>query len=492
MMQLKEDRFIDIAGSVLLVLVGLLWAVWIQPHTIAARNIILVVGGFLGIYLIYQHRQELKYVALSNKGLWALVCIILLLAWVVFHYLFLSRNPELQWEELTSIWKRIAISLPFAIAAGFVLAQKVYQHEFSSHKRDWGIALMSVGLLIPTALYLTRYGITNYGQINEWPDALRLLYPPSSWHIPKTAYVFFCLPILALAIADLLRISKTPQLSRGKYVIRLLANVFITGLVLSVFYLENIKNGMVYSSLLIVMGTFFWMKQFFFESKKIQQRGSTTKGRYFSVIVFLVIGVFLFATLKNHIHKNESWRTLVADAKVALQTEKYDHWKYLGQKGYPQNELGKTVSITNYERVAWGKVAITFIDNYPLGYGLVLESYRHIAKEIYPESRLLQSHSAWLDLFLGLGIPGTSLILLSGLLTLLGLRSLKTDKTHFYIYPCWFIASLLLCMLTTEVAQKVYLDALIFCIALGAAYCMMWQLLSNQDSGVKSYHAVSV
>lgn len=108
--------------------------------------------------------------------------------------------------------------------------------------------------------------------------------------------------------------------------------------------------------------------------------------------------------------------------------------------------------------------------DYPLGYGLVLESFRHIGKEMYPDSRLLQSHSGWLDLTLGLGIPGSGLILLAGLFALTALWRLQKEGDDFARYPRWFLFSLLLCMLTTEVAQKVYIDALLFTIVLVSSY----------------------
>lgn len=476
-MDLKSAAITDRLGSILLVLFGLLWAIWIQPHTIAARNIFLIAGSVLGIYVIFISQSQLRKVSLGNPGLWALICIGLLLVWVVFHYFFLSRNPQLQWEELTGIWKRIIISIPFAFAVGISFAARAYEYSHGARKSIWPMIILVLSLSVPTLLFLVRYSLTHHLIWIGWPEAFRLIYPPSSWYIPKTGYVFFCLPVLALAVADLLRIGKLYANSHKYILIRVVFDILAILSVLSVFYLENIKNGMIYSLALIVAGFLFWSSKLVLSLVRPSEKNLSKRSGYYSIALVLFMAIMFFVITKNHIEKNESWKSLVADTKIALQTEKYDHWKYLGQKGYPENEFGKTVSITNYERAAWAKIALTFVDDYPFGYGLVLESFRHIAKEMYPESSLLQSHSAWLDLLLGLGIPGACLIAVSGTFALLGLRSRKANNSHVNAYMTWFLASMLLCMLTTEVAQKVYLDALIFCIIVSASYCIMNQAL---------------
>lgn len=468
--------------SLLLVFVGFLWAIWIQPHTIAARNLFLVIGCVLGFYVIYQSIQRRNKVSLSNKGLWSFVCIALLLIWILIHYFFFSKNPQLQLEELSSIWKRIVISLPFAIAAGTALAFSGYlRQRHLDSKLNWPIIILGACLCIPTILYLVRYLITNDLGAHHWPDALQLLYPPSSWYIPKTGYVFFCLPVLALTLADLLRIVNAQIVLTTDKIGRFLVDLLLIFSVLCVFYLENIKNGIAHSFILIIIGIIFFIRQVLFSSEQSSKNSFMSKKNLLLLTIIFVLGMGMFYAIKNHIDKNDSWKSLFADTKVAWQTEKYDHWKYLGQKGYPQNEYGKTVSITNYERVAWAKIALTFVDDYPLGYGLVLESYGHIAKEKYPESSLLQAHSAWLDLLLGLGIPGVSLLFFSGLFALIGLHHLKNDTAHYKSYLSWFLGSMLLCMITTEVAQKVYLDALIFTIVFCSAYCLAAQSLESVD-----------
>ncbi len=131
--------------------------------------------------------------------------------------------------------------------------------------------------------------------------------------------------------------------------------------------------------------------------------------------IVLVIGIFF---INHDIQSNSSWNTFLADAKIALDTQTYQQWKYNGAQDYPNSELGSKVSVTNYERIAWGKTGLKLILKYPLGYGLIERSFGKLAKIYWPDSQLHQSHSGWIDLALGLGIPGF-LLIVSGLVVLL-------------------------------------------------------------------------
>ena len=178
------------------------------------------------------------------------------------------------------------------------------------------------------------------------------------------------------------------------------------------------------------------------------------------VITIMLISLSFFVV--QHIEKNISWTTLMSDVRVAERLNEIDSWKYYGAKGYPSNDLGSMVSQTNYERAAWGQVALKFIKEMPQGYGLVLESFGHRARELWPDSKLLQSHSGWLDLTLGIGIPG---ILLIGLAGLLGLKNAVQVNDGFWPHiSLWILSSIALLMITTEVSQKTYIDALTFLI----------------------------
>ena len=449
----------QVSRAIQLILVSLfaiLWAIWIQPHTIFLRHLVLLAGSLIGIYVLFQNFHFFRTRSATPAYL-----IFILLAWITLHLFFLSNQFELQLEEYSTIWKRIIISIPFAISLGMAFASYKIDQKSPAALNDLNnffksnliFSIFYIGMCMPTIIYLIRSGFTM--ATAHWglapPDFLMNLYPPSTWYISKTGYVFFCLPALALACSQLIRIVNTkspiPYLHIGIVVLTMAA-------VLAVFYLENIKNGVAYSVLLI---TAMAIKISFNLRRSIGVRHI-----FFGSAVIIV----LVTMLASHIQSNKSWKTVFIDAKVSAQLDEIDHWKFGGNKGYPQNELGEQVSITNYERQTWGIVALRFIREMPQGYGLVWKSFGYMAKDKWPDSVLTQSHSGWLDLVFGIGIPGVLLIVLSGVLALV--HVLRAAPYFLGSATFWMLLSIALLMITTEVSQKVYLEALIFLILVTA------------------------
>lgn len=126
---------------------------------------------------------------------------------------------------------------------------------------------------------------------------------------------------------------------------------------------------------------------------------------------------------------------------MARDTQNYQHWKYSGEKGHPNNDLGTAVSGTNYERIAWGQEALKLVAKNPLGYGLIHAAFGRLGKVAWPDSKLTQSHSGWIDLALGLGIPAITFILISliGLIYQLGKLSNTPVIMHnpYPVMGCW-------------------------------------------------------
>jgi hypothetical protein len=442
----------NIIKGALVILFAILWAIWIQPHTIALRHMLLSIGSILGMYVISKNLNLFK-----TKSSVPIYLICLLFAWVTFHLFFLSHQYELQLEEFLTIWKRVAWGAPFAIGLGismqgmrvgneFHLKSKNNKVQFGANYYWW---IFYSGMCMPTLIYLVR--VTSMYLAGEFgwvlPNGLLIFPPSSTWFVPKTGYVFFCLPALALACNRLI-----DELSRGSRGLTWPPMIYTSTIaaVVAIFYFENIKNGVAYSALLILI----------MAAKVIVSKKSRFSWR--NTLIMLVGLVALTFLLTQHFQKNDSWGSLFADVKVAENLDEVDSWKFYGGKGYPTNELGKLVSETNYMRAAWSQVAVRFISEMPFGYGLVKESFGKMAEEKWPSSTLLQSHSGWLDLFLGIGIPGGFLLILAGAISLR--NALQADRQSWGGISFWILLSIALLMITTEVSQKTYIDALAFLI----------------------------
>lgn len=422
---------------------AILYGIWAVPETVALRQICLILGGLIGIYEIYAYKDSLL-----KRAALPIYFIGFLFIWTMIQLLFITPNPVLQWEELTGMWKRTAIGFIFALGFGLALASLVQNvHQGRGPKAPyWG--LIYLGFMLPTLIYLLKWVLTFKAQQVGIvaPEYLKLHYGSLPFYMPKTDYVAFCLPLFAISLGQISLQMHEQQWRPWP----LILNLSACAAVLFVFYAENIKNGIAYAVILTII----------FCTAILLRHRSRIQIREVIFILALVGSIGFFAL--DHFKKNDSWSTLFADLRVAVQVDRYEHWKFNGERGYPNNELGKMVSVTNYERIAWGVVSAKLLFKNPLGYGLIERSFGHLAKQQWPESKLHQNHSGWLDLALGVGLPGMVLIL--GALAIALRRCIRSPSAIAY-FGCWLLLSLLLLWCTTEVSQTDSFDWLIFAIA---------------------------
>jgi hypothetical protein len=328
--------------------------------------------------------------------------------------------------------------------------------------------LIWLGLIAPELIFIVKWILTNKGP--TWtitvPDAWKLWTSSAPHYVAKLDYVCFCLPAFAVALGQI-----KAQIDQG----RLLswANGFyicVVGCALFVFTKWQIFNGFIYALLITVILACMLLWRYF-------KRASSSK--QFIAIIFICA---LVASLLYQIKTDSHFETFVADAKVALDGAKYPQWKYDGTQGYPSNELGRQVNQSNYERVSWFVHGVELIPRYPQGFGLLHSSFGRLVKIDYPDSKMHQSHSGWLDLTLGIGIPGVALILGAMLLAMRNCSRLQIPSViqsedtlirNAYLNIAWWaLLGLGLIWCTTEVSQKVNMEALLFWVALATGMSM--------------------
>lgn len=422
-----------------------LYSVWILPEIASWRNTSLVTGAVLGLYVSYQYR----FLLLSKRAL-PIWLIGILFVWASFHLLFLSQNPAVQLIEFKGIWKRAFLASIFALGLGLSIANNMQR------VKKWAWPFIYLGLLMPTLIYLLKWTLTFYGESIFGPQSIPAflrVYPSSQpFYVPKTDYVVFCLPTLAVALGQILTLL---QEKRIKWIPLLIYSASIAA-VSFVFYGQNVKNGFAYEAILFILFLLMFVKA-------IKKEWTSIK---VGIIALILIGVGFVGY--KHIQQNDSWNTFAADARIAVQLDRYQEWKFNGEKGYPLNGLGKTVSGTNYERIAWGLVGMSLFRDNLLGYGLIENSFGPLVNKKWPESsvRLTHAHGGWLDLALGLGLPGITLVLTALTLALLGTRNLTAPWKNL---GRWVLLSTLLLWCTTEVSNNGNFDPLLFWIILTAS-----------------------
>jgi hypothetical protein len=178
--------------------------------------------------------------------------------------------------------------------------------------------------------------------------------------------------------------------------------------------------------------------------------------------------LFSIATLfsYNHIHEQPTWKYLTQDISKALQTDQFPNWKYADRKkdvelGVVKNDYDVVVSSTTYERVAWFKEGIKLIPKYPLGFGLIEDSFQYLALKEWPDSDLKHTHSGWVDLALAFGIPGVLLLFLA--IVVAFFQCLRSEN-YYARSGIWTLPIITFVFLTSELCEKLSFEFFIFAI----------------------------
>ena len=384
----------------------------------------------------------------------------LLLVWVTIHLFFIGHDYDRQLLEYAKIWKKIAISTLFALGLGLALGSQVSSSKNS--KIYWRIIYL--GFLLPMIIYFFKLLVTIYfphlGYLVPKFLFLSADHLNSPWGIARATYVFFCLPVFALALGQIIYIIRANQFQFKSSFIYLVTIPFT----FLVFYIERDRLGIVYGVLLILMAVFFGFLPMV-RGRQISLKISAT------LLTILLTSGFI---VTKSVQSNPQWQAVIADAKLAVQVDHYDAWKYNRKTspGYPVNEMGIVASDSNYMRVAWAIVAVQLLSQNPLGFGLMSLSFGELSREKWPDAETSWSHSAWIDFALGYGLLGLSL--------LLGAAFLVWRNSQ--LLPCpwknigqWALPSVCLVMIAKEVSSEVNINALIFLIIFGSSIILVAQ-----------------
>ena len=431
-----------------------LYSVWMIYELIYFRRILLISGALLSLYPIYQYR----YYFFQKRAIpiWLMVG---LFAWALFHLFFLAHDYPAQLMELKRIWKYAGLGAIFALGLGLSLAGAQTARPSAGQSSPYW-PLIYFGLSLPVLIYLLKYLLTIYGPaLGVLPPAFLRINSDtnSAYYIPKTDYIAFCLPVLALSLGQIYSLLVSNFRLRVNQYLAMFCYLFVIAATLFLFYVQNTKNGIAYAAILIAL----------FLGFILFRRSSVGLWKKGILLIAVLIGGYVL--LLPHLQKNDSWKTLIADTRIGFQLEQFPQWKFAGEHGYPNNEYGKTVSITNYERAAWLKAGSQLVVKDPLGYGLIEDSFKRMAKVKWPEVslNLSHSHSGWLDLMLGLGFPGV-LCILGSLVLDIKLSTAVNRPWKSLIF--WALTANLILWATTEVAATVSFSALIFWVSWASGF----------------------
>lgn len=449
---------------VLVILSSTLLGIWAVKETIALRNILLISGTFFSFYYVI---QEWQYGQLKEQCTLRAILPILLVAltfvWVISHFLFFSLDPTLQFRELKSTWVRSLMASIIGLATGLVLRNDPKK-----------LNLLWIGIFISFLILFFQYTPRAISQN-------KLLVPDYEFYLFHLKFNTVLMGLIFLVgvngnLFDRLCSKKDSWCMLNPFF--LLYWLCGTIVVLWAFvFIVNSRNGIGLSIILYFLCFFSALiaciqSIVFFSKFQILLSG-------FTLLIFSIgLGIALcFGILQTSI--NPGWSTLLADAKLAVQIDRYLNWQNPYQKGYPFRDDGQVVTPNNYERVAWATVGIRGIIAYPQGVG-VLDfpfSKNPNAPSIAVEgsnSFRIATHSGWVDLGLAFGIPILGLIF-----STLGITFIEVIRRQYAMRMTviFFVVMIVLLYTVAEVSNQHGIEILFYFLTLLPAL-----LFKNSDN----------
>jgi hypothetical protein len=336
--------------------------------------------------------------------------------------------------ELNTIWKRSILESLFALGLGIILSLKTT--IFNKNYLLTILLMPVVMFFLASASSFFNLGIIHWNYLE-----------PNKSYISKYQFVLFAMIAYSWIVFNLVK--EINKVNTTKIVILLCSLLLI---VLSIFMVKG-KNGFIYMGLILIVA----MIQLLWKNIR-------------SIKVILIVStLFIVSTFigYHHVKSNPVWTNLIEDIEVARHTDQIQLWKNYrdGELTQLQNSSGKNVSDTTYFRTAWLIEGSKLVADNPLGYGLIQNSFKYIAKKQWPDSSLSHTHSGWLDIILGLGIPGFLLILA----TFIALIKKGFASENIYAKSAvWVLPTIFLAFLTSELSEKISFEVMIFYLAF---YC---------------------
>lgn len=419
--------------------VYLLLLIWVLPHTIALRNIILSFGVFTFLLAIYKFPNYYK-IPIS----WALIPLFLictLFIWTIVHYLYFSYDQTLEFDEIKSIWLRSFFGCCIAYFVGETF--KKNNPNFFIYKNLFFIFLLAVPI---ENLSMYLHACYENGKF------ISPQFYVGNYLFKKIETTFFGSIAMAIYCSQIKYCWQSSNFKGAFYFSLAIPVIFISGII------SNSKNATIINIFILFVLLLLIMV-------------GGMRNRRFNLKFFfpLVAGVFISAiVIGTHLkYASPGWLSLGEDIKTSLDVDRHTEWRdSVGAQELPKNEYGEYVSGSTYLRVAWAVVGYRLIDKHPAGYGSINRSFDLLLKhDGVPHWSNGQTHSGWVDFGLAYGKLGLA-ILFFCILFIVG-RSLCSNSSGECM--AGFIGIVLLVMpIIAETTWKQYFEAKLFFLTLAA------------------------
>jgi O-antigen ligase len=364
---------------ILFSLVGLLFAIWPVPHTMSVREVLLFGGFCTATFFCYRDRSASVLVWLRGVRVPA-IFIVALTVWIFAVALFVSPEPAWSLGEVTGQWlKGIA-----ALVLGGLVAATFSSNENSARRLFLvlsGILLLQIVAICVEGAYTGEY---------ERADGL-------TGGADKASYLTNIM--IAILFGELL--VRLTQARRLLPVPTWLISVASILTILSL-YAERVRNGVGTVAVMFLCWAALYL------AWVLRCRGSAQRRMFPAAIVSVAVLAFLLMAVAGSAKPGSSWSQFGATIPIALDTQAHKGWINEHKYGLPSLPDGTHVDESAYMRIAWFKEGLTLSSEHPLGVGFGRNAFGHAVSAKYEEFKG-HSHSSFIDLLVGIGIPGVML-----------------------------------------------------------------------------------
>lgn len=350
------------------------WQIWLAavvfifpvPHTIALRNLLLLVGI---VVLVWSYRHALPRLASWLKpAAWWLTA---LTAWIVFHSITVAPAPILALDQFRANWL-----MPLMIGA--VGAWAVTQ-------MPRGSALQAViAALAAHMLWLLGWQFKLWLIAGAWPFKAT---PFAAYDYQATINGFF----LTLLVADRLAwiLEKDSPLKVGQWPgWALLLLSLVCDLVL------QSRNSTAMSVTMLLAASLILLRR---------------RSRRWRLIV-VATGMVVSLGAGSLKFDNNRWPGLSESLIVGWSSPSM-YWMTGDVATRPVTPSGAVLEESAYARAAYARKALDLVAEHPMGIGFGHDSFGRAIALKYDHAGLGSSHSGWFDFALGTGLPGLALLI---------------------------------------------------------------------------------
>ena len=416
----------DYLRLAVLCMVSILYFVWPIPHTISLRQILFFLLLIITCCLAYKsYRRASTPVSLKElKAPAALLAALTL--WMLIVAVFISDETARSLGEITSVWgfALLALILGGATAVSFDTNGKFTRRTLLT---VLFLALLAHVLLVDLHYF---YKILTGGVGSMRMLKVGLTYSDKATYLSNTLFAL----LSSEAFFRLKHRERYLPLSAPVLALSFLATLFS-------LYVEAYRFGTISMIVILIVAFLLYLH---------------AGGRHLlnrkTILLGAVILSVLFSSAYLNVKKDPRWESLIETVPLALDTENSRAWLDSEKYPYPKLSNGEQVIVSNYERIAWFKEGLTLVRDNPLGIGFGRDAFELGLQKKYGEGRG-HSHSGFVDLAVGIGVPGLLLWLsLLGSLLFAAFRAHKKSMNF---------AALLMILLVSKFSFRMMVDSII-------------------------------